>query len=83
MRYIISAGGTGGHIYPALALADTIIEKDPSCEVFDGRRSLRPFCGRRDTVRFLRRYKTYNYCSGFVLRFVVILYHWESGFLFG
>lgn len=30
---MIAAGGTGGHIYPALALADTIIEKEPSCEV--------------------------------------------------
>ena len=24
MRYIISGGGTGGHIYPAIAIADEI-----------------------------------------------------------
>ena len=28
MRVIISAGGTGGHIYPALAIADKIKQKD-------------------------------------------------------
>lgn len=32
MRVIVSAGGTGGHIYPALAIIDKIKEKDPSSE---------------------------------------------------
>ncbi len=32
MRVIISAGGTGGHIYPALALINKIKEKEPSSE---------------------------------------------------
>lgn len=32
MRVIISAGGTGGHIYPALAIIDKIKEKEPSSE---------------------------------------------------
>lgn len=30
MRVIISAGGTGGHIYPALAIINKIKEKEPS-----------------------------------------------------
>lgn len=30
MRVIISAGGTGGHIYPALAIIDKIKEKEPN-----------------------------------------------------
>ena len=32
MKVIISAGGTGGHIYPALAIVDKIIEKDKNAE---------------------------------------------------
>lgn len=33
MRVVISAGGTGGHIYPALAIIDKIMEKDKKSEV--------------------------------------------------
>lgn len=32
MRVIVSAGGTGGHIYPALAIIDKIKEKEPNSE---------------------------------------------------
>ncbi len=32
MRVIISAGGTGGHIYPALAIINKIREKEPASE---------------------------------------------------
>lgn len=33
MRVIMSCGGTGGHIYPALAIADTIKMKNPEAEI--------------------------------------------------
>ena len=33
MRVIVSAGGTGGHIYPALSIIKEIKEKDPNSEV--------------------------------------------------
>ena len=33
MKIMIAAGGTGGHIYPALALADEIRKKDKNAEV--------------------------------------------------
>ncbi len=33
MRVIVTGGGTGGHIYPALAIADKFREIDPSTEV--------------------------------------------------
>lgn len=33
MRYIISAGGTGGHIYPALAILDKIKEMDNNANI--------------------------------------------------
>jgi len=33
MRVIISAGGTGGHIYPALSIVKKIKEKDPNSEI--------------------------------------------------
>jgi len=32
MRVIITAGGTGGHIYPALAIVDKIKEMEPNSE---------------------------------------------------
>jgi len=33
MRVLLSCGGTGGHIYPAIAIADKIKEKDPCAEI--------------------------------------------------
>jgi UDP-N-acetylglucosamine--N-acetylmuramyl-(pentapeptide) pyrophosphoryl-undecaprenol N-acetylglucosamine transferase len=33
MRYIISGGGTGGHIYPALSLVEEIQKQDPEAEL--------------------------------------------------
>lgn len=33
MRIIVSAGGTGGHIYPALAIIHKIKEKEPNSEI--------------------------------------------------
>lgn len=33
MRYILSGGGTGGHIYPALTIADKIKKLDKECEI--------------------------------------------------
>ena len=33
MKVMIAAGGTGGHIYPAMALAEVLKEKYPDCEI--------------------------------------------------
>jgi UDP-N-acetylglucosamine--N-acetylmuramyl-(pentapeptide) pyrophosphoryl-undecaprenol N-acetylglucosamine transferase len=33
MKIIISGGGTGGHIFPAVAIADALGQKDPSVEI--------------------------------------------------
>ena len=32
-KYIISGGGTGGHIFPAIAIADALKANDPSAEI--------------------------------------------------
>ena len=32
-KVIISGGGTGGHIYPAIAIANKIRERNPNCEI--------------------------------------------------
>ncbi|MBR5855478.1 MAG: undecaprenyldiphospho-muramoylpentapeptide beta-N-acetylglucosaminyltransferase [Paludibacteraceae bacterium] len=33
MRYLISGGGTGGHIFPAVSIANALRESDPNCEI--------------------------------------------------
>ena len=32
-KYIISGGGTGGHIYPAIAIANELAAQDPSAKI--------------------------------------------------
>ena len=33
MKFVISGGGTGGHIFPAIAIADALKRKDPTTEI--------------------------------------------------
>src|SRR5947209_131382 len=33
MRVLIAAGGTGGHIYPGIAVAKEVMRRDPSSQV--------------------------------------------------
>lgn len=33
MKYLISGGGTGGHIFPAVSIANALRNLDPSCEI--------------------------------------------------
>ena len=33
MSYLISGGGTGGHIFPAISIANALRELDPECEI--------------------------------------------------
>ena len=33
MKYLISGGGTGGHIFPAVSIANALREADPGCEI--------------------------------------------------
>ena len=32
-RIMISGGGTGGHIFPAISIANTLRKRFPSCEI--------------------------------------------------
>lgn len=33
MKYLISGGGTGGHIFPAISIANELRARDPECEI--------------------------------------------------
>ena len=33
MKVVVAAGGTGGHIYPAIAIINKILEKDSKAEI--------------------------------------------------
>ena len=33
MKYLISGGGTGGHIFPAVSIANALRKADPNCEI--------------------------------------------------
>ena len=33
MKYLISGGGTGGHIFPAVSIANALREADPNAEI--------------------------------------------------
>lgn len=33
MKYLISGGGTGGHIFPAVSIANALRETDPDCDI--------------------------------------------------
>ena len=42
MKVIMTGGGTGGHIYPAIAIADEIKKRFPDAEIlFVGAKTLR------------------------------------------
>ena len=47
MRVLIAAGGTAGHINPALAIAGAIKKADPSAEIH--------FAGRREGMEYRRQ----------------------------
>ena len=44
MKVIFTCGGTGGHIYPAIAVAKLLQERHPDCEIL--------FIGAEDGVFF-------------------------------
>lgn len=41
-KFLIGAGGTGGHLYPAIAVIDSLKKQLPNCEFY--------FCGRNDKI---------------------------------
>ena len=51
MRVLIAAGGTAGHINPALAIAGALKAADPTAEIhFAGRREATPSITLRSTA---------------------------------
>ncbi|MEX0661022.1 MAG: undecaprenyldiphospho-muramoylpentapeptide beta-N-acetylglucosaminyltransferase [Balneolaceae bacterium] len=44
MRVLLAAGGTGGHVYPAISIADAILKTEPDAEIL--------FVGTRDRMEW-------------------------------
>ena len=44
IRLLVAAGGTGGHVYPGIAVADALREKHPDAEIL--------FVGTRDRMEW-------------------------------
>jgi UDP-N-acetylglucosamine--N-acetylmuramyl-(pentapeptide) pyrophosphoryl-undecaprenol N-acetylglucosamine transferase len=59
IRVLLAAGGTGGHVYPAIAIADAIKERSPDSEIL--------FVGTRDRMEWQAVPK-----SGYVIKSVWI-----------
>lgn len=53
MKYVFACGGTGGHIFPALATAYEIKEKDPASEVYF-------FSGKKDVENIIFSHQAYK-----------------------
>ena len=48
-KYLISGGGTGGHIFPAVSIANELRRRDPKCEIL--------FVGAEGRMEMDKRYK--------------------------
>ena len=58
MRVLIAAGGTAGHINPALAIAGAIKKADPSAEIhFAGRKEGMEY---RPQISFMRKMASFS-----------------------
>lgn len=60
MRLIISGGGTGGHIYPALAIIEDLMKQEPDSKVLyvDRNGDLKvPLCLNRELISLLWKFK--------------------------
>lgn len=60
MKVIVVGGGTGGHIYPAIAIADKIIEHEPDSEIL--------FIGTKNGLE-----KTLVPAAGYKIKFIDII----------
>lgn len=70
MKIILSGGGTGGHIYPALTIADTIKKLKPEAEIrFVGTQHglEKTWCPGRVILLILSMYRDSNAISARIL----------------
>lgn len=84
-KFIVSGGGTGGHIYPAIAIADALREEMPGCEILfvgaNGRMEMEkvPAAGYPIEGLNIAGFQRGNMLKNLALPFKLIASVWKAG----
>jgi len=83
-KFILSGGGTGGHIFPALSIAEKIIERFPECELLfvgaQGKMEMKiiPDQGYKINGLWISGFDRNNYFKNIILPLKIIVSFFQS-----
>ena len=88
-KFILSGGGTGGHIFPALSIAEKIIERFPECELLfvgaQGKMEMKiiPDQGYKINGLWISGFDRNNYFKNIILplKIIHLINEWEDFYI--